>query len=331
MSKGLATDGTATVGTAAVGTAAVGTAAVGTATVGTTAGPGATERSGATQPVAPVIDAHQHLWHYNEVEYDWMSGEQEVLKRDHLPDELERLMAGAGVTGTVAVQARRTVAETEWLLSVAARHSFILGVVGWVDFTSPRLEADLERLATDAALVGVRELIHDMPDLGYATSNVHVAGVRAAARHGLAYDLLLKPQHLPAATALVDLLPEQRFVVDHCAKPDVAAGGVQPWAHDLAELARRDNVWCKLSGLVTEADWEGQADVDFVPYADVVLEAFGPDRVMVGSDWPVCTCARDYRGTMDLARLLVSRLSAEEQARVLAGTCLEFYGLRPPA
>lgn len=275
----------------------------------------------------PIIDTHHHLWRFVPHEYPWMSDRQAVLARDHLPAELEPLMAEAGVVGTVVVQARRTLAETEWLLALAADHPFILGVVGWVDFTSPRLEADLERLAIDPALVGVRELIHDMPDLDYAVSPVHRAGVRAAGRHGLVYDLLLRPQHLRAATALVDALPAQRFVVDHAAKPAIARGELRPWARDLADLARREHVCCKLSGLVTEADWNAQPDAAFLPYADTVLEAFGPGRVMVGSDWPVCTCARDYVATMDLARRLVARLSHDEQRQVLAQTGKEWYGL----
>ncbi|HET8986045.1 MAG TPA: amidohydrolase family protein, partial [Trueperaceae bacterium] len=277
--------------------------------------------------VPPILDTHHHLWRYNDHDYDWMSADQGILKRDHLPEDLATVRAAAGVTETVAVQARRTLAETEWLLEEATNHPFILGVVGWFDFSSPRLEHDLERLAADQRLVGVRELIHDMPDRDYATSPAHVAGVRAAARHGLTYDLLLKPQHLEPATALVDLLPNQRFVVDHIAKPNIAGGAVEPWASDLAELARRDNVWCKVSGMVTEGDWSGQPDADFLPYFDVVMKAFGPSRVMVGSDWPVCTCARDYLGTMSLARWLTAGLSATEQERVLSQNGREFYSL----
>lgn len=276
----------------------------------------------------PILDAHHHLWRYNDHDYDWMSANQGILKRDHLPNELADLMTTAGVTGTVAVQARRSLTETEWLLDQAAHNQFILGVVGWFDFTSPRLEHDLERLAADPKLIGVRELIHDMPDLDYATSPAHVAGVRAAGRAGLTYDLLLKPQHLRPATALADLLPDQRFVVDHIAKPDIAGGALQPWADDLRELALRPNVYCKLSGMVTEGVWSGQGDADFRPYFDVVLEAFGSSRVMVGSDWPVCTCARDYAGTMELARWLTAGLSHAEQQRILSDNCREFYSLR---
>lgn len=290
----------------------------------------------ATEPPAtPILDAHHHLWRYNDHDFDWMSDEQGVLKRDHLPAELADLMPLAGVVGTVAVQARRTLTETEWLLEAAASNPFIRGVVGWFDLNAPHFESDLERLGSDPRLVGARELIHDMPDLDYATSTAHVAGVRAIGRAGLAYDLLLKPQHIKPATALVDLLPEQRFVVDHMAKPTIApatelaadAGHLRSWAKDLAELALRDNVWCKVSGLVTEAAWTGQPDEDFQPYFDVVLEAFGASRVMVGSDWPVCNCARDYLGTMALARNLSANLSVYEQHRIFYSNCHEFYGL----
>lgn len=293
-----------------------------------------------------IIDAHQHFWRYNDREYDWMEESQGVLKRDHLPDELAGLMARAGVSGTVAVQARRTVAETEWLLGLGGRHDFILGVVGWVDFDAAHLETTLERLSANPLLKGVRELIHDMPDPDYATSAGHVFGVRAAHTAGLAYDLLLKPEHLKPATSLVDLLPEQRFVVDHIAKPDIAGGRLEPWAHDLHELSRRPNVHCKLSGMVTEAGWRGsragqvrtqrqsmkhpQAQT-FTPYMDIVLAAFGTSRVMLGSDWPVCTCAADYGATIDIGREYVMRLSEDEQQRVLAGNAIDFYRLEVPA
>ena len=281
-----------------------------------------------------IIDAHQHFWRYNEREYDWMSENQGVLKRDHLPDELAGLMAAAGVGGTVAVQARRTLDETSWLLELAAEHEFIRGVVGWVDFTAADLEATLDRLSANPLLKGVRELIHDMPDPEYATSSTHVAGVRAAGRAGLSYDLLLKPPHLEPATRLVDLLPEQRFVVDHIAKPDIAngraSGRLEPWAGDICELALRPNVYCKLSGLVTEANWEAWRPEDLAPYLDIVLDAFGTRRVMVGSDWPVCTCAADYGTTIDTAREYVMKLSDDEQRRVLAENASEFYRLAAP-
>lgn len=275
----------------------------------------------------PIIDAHQHFWRYNDREYDWMTADQAVLKRDHLPAELEAMMAVEGVVGTVAVQARRTLAETEWLLQLAAENEFILGVVGWVDFTSAQLERDLERHSADPRLVGVRELIHDMPDVQYALTKQHVESVRAVQRAGLTYDLLLKPQHLGPATKLVDLVPEQRFVVDHIAKPNIASGEIEPWGSELRELAKRENVWCKLSGMVTEADPNAWEPGDFEPYVDIVLGAFGTSRVMVGSDWPVCTCVASYRETIGLGRSWAEQLSVHEQKRLLCENARDFYGL----
>lgn len=280
-----------------------------------------------------VIDAHQHFWAYRPDHYPWMGPGQDGLRRDHLPEELQMLMAQAGVAGTVAVQARQMEGETEWLLGLARQHRFVRGVVGWFDFTAPDVEARMERLADDPLLVGARELIHDMPDPDYAVSRDHVRGVRAAARYGLTYDLLLKPPHLPAATRLVDLLPDQRFVVDHIAKPPMATGELEPWASGVRELARRPNVWCKLSGLVTEAVKPGESlTVDELyarvePYLEACLEAFGAGRLMVGSDWPVCTVVAGYGETMGIARRFVGRFSEDEQRAVLAGNCVAFYGL----
>lgn len=277
-----------------------------------------------------VIDSHQHFWRFDPTEHTWMTEAQGVLKRDYLPADLAPDLARAGVSGTVAVQARRLLKETEWLLELAAGEPFIRGVVGWFDFESRSLEADLERLAENPLLVGARELIHDMPDVDYATSSSHVNGVRAVGRAGLAYDLLLKPQHLQAALALADLLPEQRFVVDHLAKPTVATGQREPWARDLRALAERANVSCKLSGFVTEADWSDSRPAQFTPYFETVLGAFGPERVMFGSDWPVCLCAASYGTVNDIVAAAITSLSASEQAGVLGANAARFYRL-PPA
>lgn len=278
-----------------------------------------------------VIDAHQHFWRYEPSQYPWMTAGQEVLRRDHLPEELARLMAAAGVDATVAVQARRMLAETEWLLAVAEERSFVLGVVGWFDLASPDVEADLERLANHPRLVGGRELIHDMPSLDYAISSDHVRGVASFGRHGLAYDLLLRPEHLLAATQLADLLPDQRFVVDHIAKPPISTGALEPWATGMRELARRENVYCKLSGMMTEAASGPAAAADLSalaePYMDVCLEAFGPGRLMMGTDWPVCTVVADYESTVGVVRNYASRLSSDERAQIMGATCARFYGL----
>lgn len=273
------------------------------------------------------IDAHQHYWRYNEQDYVWMTGDLRRLARDFLPGDLRPELDRARFDGTVAVQARQMVAETEYLLALADRHSWILGVVGWVDFASDDLHGQLERYSAHPKLKGVRELIHDMDDPAYATSPVHVRAVGALATYGLTYDLLLKPPHIRPAIELVDRFPDQRFVVDHIAKPPIRAGALSPWREDIRELARRRNVWCKLSGMVTEADWKAWTPEQIHPYLDVVLEVFGPERVMIGSDWPVCTCAGSYERVMQVVEHYVSAFSRDEREGILGGNCARFYGL----
>jgi L-fucono-1,5-lactonase len=273
------------------------------------------------------IDAHQHFWRYNERDYGWMDDTMEVLKTDYTPPDLFPQLIEAGIDGTVAVQARRMLDETEYLLALAQEYDWILAVVGWVDFSSPEVEADLERFSTDSTFSGVRELIHDMPDPEYALSREHVHGVGLLAKYGLTYDLLLKPRHIEPAVRLADIYPNQPFVIDHIAKPDIAGGKIDAWRKDMVKIARRDNVRCKLSGMVTEAG-RGEWTADQIkPYMDVCLELFGPQRLMIGSDWPVCTLAAEYRTVMGLVVDYVDRLTPSERAAVLGETCAEFYGL----
>lgn len=277
--------------------------------------------------MARRIDAHQHFWSYNPNDYVWMTDAMDVLRRDYLPADLEPLLAATGFDGSVAVQARQMVEETDWLLGLAERHPSILGVVGWVDFASPELEAQLERVGAHPKLKGVRELIHDMPDVDYATSDGHAGAIALLERFGLTYDLLLKPPHLRPATALADRFPNQPFVVDHIAKPAIGAGEREPWERELRDLALRPNVLCKLSGMVTECDWRSWSAEQIRPYLDVVLDAFGADRVMIGSDWPVCTLAGGYAPVMGVVVAFASELSAAERTAILGGNCARFYGL----
>jgi L-fuconolactonase len=256
-----------------------------------------------------------------------MSDEYGALRRDFLPDDLAPLLKELGFDGTVAVQAREMVAETDFLLELADRTPWILGVVGWLDLCAPDAEPLVEQYAARPRLKGLRLLIHDRPDPEFAVSPAHVRGIGWLERYGLTYDLLLKPPHLGPATRLVDRFPNQKFVVDHLAKPDIASGGLLPWAAEIRELARRPNVFCKVSGMVTEADWANWTPAQFAPYLEVVLEAFGPSRLMIGSDWPVCTCAATYQRAMRAASDWAASLSAAEQAEFLGGTCRRFYGL----
>jgi L-fuconolactonase len=274
-----------------------------------------------------IIDAHQHFWKYNPSDYVWMEDWMHVLKSDHEPQHLRPLIDAVGVSGTVAVQARQMISETDYLLELAGDHEWILGVVGWFDFSAGNLEETVENYAENSRLVGVRELIHDMADPEYAISRTHTNAIRIIGKSDLTYDLLLRPQHIAAAIKLVDLFPDQRFVVDHIAKPNIAANTMEPWKTQISILAERPNVYCKLSGMVTEADPASWTAEDIRPYVDICLESFGPSRLMVGSDWPVCTLAGSYETTMAVVLDYLQKLSPLERDRVFHGTCEEAYRL----
>jgi L-fuconolactonase len=273
------------------------------------------------------IDAHQHFWRYAPADYPWIGAGMERLARDYLPADLAAVARPAGIAGSVAVQARQSLAESRWLLTLAAAEPFIRGVVGWVDLRSPRVAEDLAPLAADPRFVGVRHVVQDEPDPRFVLGAEFVRGLRHLAPLGLAYDLLLYPHQLPAAVELADLLPEQSFILDHLAKPRVEAGELEPWRRDVTALARRPNVCCKLSGLVTEAAWRGWRRSDFTPYLEVAVAAFGPERLMFGSDWPVCLLAAEYADVAGIVGDFVGRLSAAEQAAIRGGTAARWYRL----
>jgi L-fuconolactonase len=273
------------------------------------------------------IDSHQHFWNYSAAEYPWIGPGMERLARDYLPEDLAPLLAAEGIHGSVAVQARQSVAESHWLLKLAQDHPLVKGVVGWVDLRSDRVGDDLHALAANPTFVGVRHVVQDEPDPRFVLGSDFGRGLRELHQHGLTYDLLLYPDQLPAAIELVGLVPEQPFVVDHLAKPRIAACEIEGWERDLRAIARHDNVCCKVSGMVTEAARRGWKPDDFTPYLDVVLEAFGPARLMVGSDWPVCLLAGEYADVAAIPRDYFGRLSADEQAQIHGGTATRFYGL----
>ncbi len=273
------------------------------------------------------IDSHQHFWRYDPVHHGWMSDQMDALRRDYLPGELEPLLRSAAFDGTIAVQARQLVEETDFLLHLADAHAFITGVVGWVDLCSPYLDAQLARYSCHPKLVGVRHVVHDEPDDDFMLRADFRAGIARLREHGLTYDLLLFPKHLPPAVRLAQEFPDQPFVLDHIAKPFIRAGQLSPWSDDLARLADVPNVCCKLSGLVTEAHWQRWRAEDIHPYLDVVVDAFGSERLMIGSDWPVCTLAASYAAVMAVVSDYVQRLPAEAREGVLGGNAARFYGL----
>jgi L-fuconolactonase len=277
------------------------------------------------------IDSHQHFWSYSAAEYPWVGAGMERLARDYLPGDLGPVAAAAGIGGTVAVQARQTLEETRWLLDLAEHHPLIRGVVGWVDLRSVDVESQLREFSSRPAFVGVRHVVQDEPDPRFLLGEEFVAGLRHLGPLGLTYDLLLYPPQLPAAVELVASLPEQPFVLDHLAKPQIKTwtnpADRHSWRHDIEALAKHKNVCCKLSGLVTEAAWRQWRPNDFAAYLDIALSAFGPDRLMFGSDWPVCLLAADYAEVAGIVRDVCATLSAVEQAAIWGGTATRFYGL----
>jgi L-fuconolactonase len=277
--------------------------------------------------INPGIDAHQHFWQYNPVEHAWMTEEMAAIRRDFLPPDLKPLLDRLGFDGCVAVQARQNLEETRWLLELARGHEFVRGVVGWVDLRSAELPAQLREFAGDEKLVGVRHIVQDEPDDEFMLRDDFRRGIARLRAFDLAYDVLIYPRQLPAAIRLVEEFPDQRFVLDHIAKPPIAEGTMEPWEIGLRRLAKAQNLHCKLSGMVTEAHWGRWRAEDFRPYLDVVLEAFGPGRLMIGSDWPVCTLSAGYESTMGIVLEHIAQLSAAEREGILGGNCARFYRL----
>jgi L-fuconolactonase len=273
------------------------------------------------------LDAHQHFWKYSAREYAWIDEGMGALKRDFLPQDLHPLLNANGFDGCISVQARQDLEETKWLLELAGQNDFIKGVVGWVDLRSGELHAQLDGLAGHKKLVGVRHIVQAEPDDEFMLRADFRDGISQLRERGLTYDLLLYPRHLPAAVKMVSQFPDQKFVLDHIAKPGIAAGLLAPWERDIRELAKLDNVWCKISGMVTEAKWNAWKTADFLPYLDTVFEAFSPDRLMIGSDWPVCTLSADYAATMGIVKQYLEHLPVDSQDKVLGGNCARFYGL----
>ena len=277
-----------------------------------------------------IIDAHQHFWRYDAAEYDWIDDSMTVLRRDFLPDEAQREMARTGIDACVAVQARQSVEETRWLLSLADAHPHIAGVVGWFDLQSPDVWVQLDRFAAHPKLVGVRHIVQGEADDRFLLRPAFRRGIAQLEAFGLAYDLLIYPRHLPIAAEFVSQFERQRFVLDHLGKPDIRGGERLAWARDLRRLAGYPNVYAKLSGLVTEADRERWTPAQMRPYLDIAFECFGAERLMIGSDWPVCTVAADYAQTMGVMSDYVSALDSANRDDVLGGTAQRFWNLRLP-
>jgi L-fuconolactonase len=274
-----------------------------------------------------IIDAHQHFWRFHPVRDAWITQEMAAIRRDFLPEDLAPELDAAGVDATIAVQADQSKAETEVLLGLAEGNRRIAGVVGWVDLRSPEAERRLEYLSKFKKLRGVRHVAQAEPDDRFLARPDFARGVGYLKRFNLTYDILIYPRQLPAAIELVAKLPEQKFVVDHLAKPEIKAKKIEPWAAQIREIAANPNVYCKLSGMVTEADWGNWKPEDFEPYLDVVFDAFGARRLMFGSDWPVCLVAATYAGVKTVIENYVDRSYSSARERVFGANASEFYGV----
>jgi L-fuconolactonase len=271
------------------------------------------------------IDAHQHFWKYDPARHAWITPEMRVLRRDWLSEHLRPELSASGIDSTVAVQADSSEQETHFLLDLARTHPEIAGVVGWVDLTSADIHDRLEYFAQSKQVKGFRHVVQSEPDDCFLVRDDFLRGIACLGAYDFTYDILIYPKQLPAAVELVKRFPGQRFVVDHLAKPFIKTGEIEPWATFIRKIAESDNVFCKLSGLVTEAKWSGWVPADFVPYLDVVFEAFGTARLMFGSDWPVCLLAADYAQV----KQIIADYAASDHDRIFGQNAARFYGLTP--
>jgi L-fuconolactonase len=272
------------------------------------------------------LDSHQHFWRYDAAQYPWMQPAWPI-RRDYLPPDLKPLLAAAGLDGAIAVQARQMLQENRFLLDLADSHPLVKGVVGWVDLRSDRVEEQLSEFARHPKFLGVRHVVQDEPDDNFLLGTAFQRGIGKLKQFNLAYDLLIFPRQLPAAIKLAEKFPKQPFVLDHIAKPLIKAGTLSSWREQIRNLAGHPNVHCKVSGLVTEADWANWKPADFRPFLDVVFDAFGNKRVMYGSDWPVALLAGDYARVFGLARDYVAALPRSDQDLFFGGNAAAFYGV----
>ncbi|MFL2938279.1 MAG: amidohydrolase family protein [Opitutales bacterium] len=273
------------------------------------------------------IDSHHHFWKYDPVTYSWMNEKMGVLKKDYQPEDLKAEINSSNIDGVISVQADQSMRETDDLLKHANEHSFIQGVVGWFPLAEPELEGLLERYASNPWLKGVRHVVQDEPDDRFILGDAFNAGIRRLKPHNLVYDILIYERQLGASIEFVDRHPGQVFVLDHVAKPRIGDQVIEPWKTQMFDMAKRENVYCKLSGMATEADWQSWTKEDLWPYIEIALEAFGPARMMLGSDWPVARLAVEYGDWMNLCRESISSLSETERALVEGGVAAQAYDL----
>jgi len=277
-----------------------------------------------------MIDAHHHFWQLGRYDYVWMSPDLQGLQRDFGPDDLQPILSSHNINRSVLVQTLSSDKETRWFLELANQYEFIAGVVGWVDLTDPHVGDQLDELSNSPKFLGVRHQVHDEPDPDWLGRGDVWHGLRELERRSLTYDLLIRPSHLEISRRVAKKFPDLRFVVDHIAKPEIATHGWKDWAVGIAALAACPNVACKLSGMITEADWVDWQPADLTPYIQHILEHFGTERVMFGSDWPVCLLAGTYDQVLDGLTANLDQLSDHQQEDVFGNSATAWYDLKVP-
>jgi len=274
-----------------------------------------------------IIDSHQHFWQPGRFDYPWMNSSLGVLYRDYLPDQLEPILAQNGVSKTVLVQASNSMEESRWLLQLAADYPFIAGVVGWVDLMADDVDRQLDELTALPKFKGVRHLVESEPADDWLVQPQVLRGLKRLSTYGVSYDLLVHTRHLKHIQKVVDACPGLKLVIDHMGKPPIASGEIETWRQELRQVAANEQTNCKLSGLVTEANWTSWTKSDLRPYVDCALELFGSSRLLFGSDHPVCLLAASYERVLECFRELLNELSGDEQVKIFGGNAAQFYGL----
>lgn len=274
-----------------------------------------------------IIDSHQHFWHYEPVKHSWIDDEMAVIRRDFTPKDLIEELTHNGVDGCVAVQADQTEIETDFLIELASKNNFIKGIVGWVDLRSETIEESLEKYAATQKVKGFRHVVQGEPDHNFLLRPAFLNGIAALEKYRFTYDILIFPHQLGAALEFVSRFPNQKFVIDHIAKPYIKDGFFDGWATLMKAIAKHENVFCKVSGMITEADYVNWTKAQLRPYLDVVFEAFGNNRVLYGSDWPVCLVAGSYEQVKAIVTDYIADFSEEEQKHIMGHNAIQFYNL----
>lgn len=272
-----------------------------------------------------VIDAHQHFWQYDANRHAWISEEMKVIQRDFLPEDLAPILQKNGINGCIAVQADQTLAETDFLIDLAKKYDFIKGVVGWVDLRADDVDDVLEQYAENKIVKGFRHIVQSETDIEFMLRPKFKAGISALGLFDFTYDILIFHDQLDQAIQLVKFFPDQKFILDHIAKPDIKSGEYADWQKNIKKLALHQNVFCKISGMVTEAEWKIWKPTDFKIYLDTVVKAFGTDRLMYGSDWPVCLVAASYEEQLGIVSNYFAGFSTLEKKKIMGGNASKFY------